>query len=331
MTEEVMRQVEPYYAFPFSEPVPYRDGFLIIKDTLTLHLKKAEGSCERVRFQHDVKEHLKKNGFPYTDEYVLTKEGLPYVLINEEPYTLSVKIQGQEASFENPVELAKSAIVLASMHLASRGAHYDLDAYPFATRELGNLPLQFAHRINELKKFKKMAVKGKSMFDYAYAKCAGYFIEEGERTLEALQASQYEALVARTRAEQSLCHHDFTAHNVILAGKSTYLTGLENCCIELKEYDLANFIRRKMRRTGWSLPDAKYLLDHYRSVCSLCPEELDVLRILLRFPQKLWRIVNQYYNSRRSWCERSCLEKMSDVLAEKEPLNTFLEHFDAAY
>lgn len=331
MTEEVMRQIETCYDFPFGEATPYRDGYFIIKDTMTLYLKKAEGSGARIRFQHEAKEHLRKNGFPHTDVYILTKEGLPYAMCNEEPYTLTVKVQGQEASFEDPVDLSRAAIALASMHMASRGAQYDLEAYPFAVKDLGKLPALFSHRINELKKFQKMAVKGKSMFDYAYAKCAGTFIEDGERTLQELQASQYLQLVEQTRATNNLCHHDFTAHNVVLCEDATCLTGFENCCIELKEYDLANFIRRKMRRTGWSLPDAKYLLDHYRAICPISPAEMEVLGILLRFPQKLWRIVNKYYNSRRSWCERSCLEKMSDVLAEKEPLTTFLDHFDTIY
>ena len=331
MTEEIMRQIEPYYAFPFTEPVPYRDGFLIINDNATLHLKKAESSPERIRFQQAVKEHLAKNGFSYTDHFVLTKEGLPYVLLEETVYTISTKIQGVEACFEDPMDLAKAAVALAAMHTASCGADYDFSAFPFALKDLGGLPAQFDKRIQELKKFKKIASRGKGLFDYAYAKCAGYFIEEGERTLEALQASAYDSLVARTREQQLVCHHDFTAHNVIFFGKNTYITGFENCCVELKEYDLANFIRRKMRRTGWSLSDAKYLLDHYRAICPISPEEMHVLCILLRFPQKLWRIVNKYYNSRRSWCERSCLEKMSDVLAEKDPLTTFLDHFEAIY
>ena len=53
------------------------------------------------------------------------------------------------------------------------------------------------------------------------------------------------------------------------------------------------------------------------------------MRIVLGFPQKLWRIVNKYYNTRRSWCEKSCLMKLSEIESENDIINKFIKDSSA--
>lgn len=336
MTENIIKQLIQYYGIDFYDAAPFRDGYIFsVRQNdgacQKLLLKRNDSSKERISFNHLVKTHLYKNGFKNTDIYVTSVDDMPYVELEGELYTLSHRIEGIEAQFDSPADTARSAVALAAMHKASGGASYDLVKYSFAVKDLGSLERLFCHRVNELKKFKRLSAKGKSLFDYEYNKLADYFIEEGERTIIDLRNSSYTQLVEKTLSNQNICHHDFTSHNVIFNSLGTYITGFENCCIEIKEYDIANFLRRKMRRTGWSLSDAKNIMDNYRSVLPMSEAELDMVRIILRFPQKLWRIVNKYYNSRKSWCERSCLEKMSDTLCEKEPLRIFLDNFDVIY
>ena len=333
MTEDVLKQLSQNYSQDLSNSIPYRDGFILNDKSLpySILIRKSDLSADRIMFNHLVKSHLISRNFKYTDRYIISQDGLPYTVLDNQIYILISKINGTEALFENMHDTAKAAVALASMHRASVGASYDFDAYPFSIRDLGKLPDIFKHRTNELKKFRKMAAKGKSFFDYEYVKLAGAFIEDGERTIAEIQNSKYNEMVEQTLKLQILCHHDFTSHNVIFNDGNTYLTGFDNCCVEIKEYDIANFIRRKMRRTGWALPDAKNIIDNYRSVFALSDCELEVLKIILRFPQKFWRIVNKYYNSRRSWCERSCLDKIHEVVTEKETLDGFLDNFNVLY
>ena len=332
MTEDLAGQLLQNYGLAPEKLTPFRDGYIV--DSGGPHsfiIRKTELSPDRIMFNHLVKTHLGGNGFLYTDRYIINNEGLPYTALNEQNYVIITKINGAEAFFENTYDISKTAVALAAMHEASSGACYDLEKYSFAVKELGKLSDIFRHRVSELKKFKRLAVRGKSFFDYEYAKNADYFISDGERCLEELENSDYKKIAARTLARQSICHHDLTSHNIIFHDENTYITGFDNCCIEIKEYDIANFIRRKMRRTGWLLSDAKIIIDNYRSLCSLNASELEVLKIILRFPQKFWRVVNKFYNSKRSWCEKGCLEKMKDCFYEKDPLHFFLDNFDVLY
>jgi len=243
---------------------------------------------------------------------------------------VTVKIDGRECSFDNDADLARSARALAAMHLASSGGEYP-EEFTFARRELGLMPAIFLHRVNELKRFKKLARRGKSKFDYIYIKEVDYFIEEGEKILEALNSSAYMSLVQKAANESTICHRDFTQHNIVFYGEDAYILGFDNCGIEIKEYDIANFLRRKMRKHGWDLAVAKLMLDNYRALCKLREEEFQVLKIIIGFPQKLWRIANKFYNSKRSWSEKGCLEKLNEVILESAPLKKFLDNFDSIW
>ena len=51
------------------------------------------------------------------------------------------------------------------------------------------------------------------------------------------------------------------------------------------------------------------------------------MKLMLAFPQKFWRVVNRYYNSRRSWSERSYVTKLQEVIDEAEPHRKFMEEY----
>lgn len=55
----------------------------------------------------------------------------------------------------------------------------------------------------------------------------------------------------------------------------------------MKVYDLANFIRRKMRKCDWEIDKAKMIIDGYCSVEHISNEEFIVMKLILQFPEIL--------------------------------------------
>ena len=330
MHAELAEAINANYSIDYSDAVPVREGLVLHDGDFSYLLKKEFLSIERICFNHLVKEHLAKEGFPYTDRYIQSNSGEPYFIFQDDIFTISYYLRGKDCNFDSSIDLAKAASALAAMHTASVGTECP-DKYIFAKRDLGMMPKIFQHRVDELKRFKKIARKGKSQFDYIFLKVADIFIDQGEKALFDLNNSQYTRLIEKCSIDNSICHHDFTQHNIVIADNISYIKCFDNCCVEIKEYDIANFLRRKMRKCSWDLTDAKYMLDNYRSVCEISESEFEVLKIILNFPQKLWRIVNKYYNSKRSWCEKSCLDKIKEVMDEAGPLKLFIDNFDLLY
>jgi spore coat protein I len=200
--------------------------------------------------------------------------------------------------------------------------------------DLGKTPETFHKRLGELRRFRKVAKKRRDPFDYEYAAIADYYCDIAAEICRKLDESDYINIAERYKEEGCLCHREYTSHNILMKKNSgenipepSAVLGFDSVCIEMPVYDLANFIRRRMRKCGWNAEDAENIVTNYNKVRNISREERRILCLLLQFPQKLWRIVNKYYNSRRTWCEKNCLAKLQEIKEEKEPLEEFSRLF----
>lgn len=308
---------------------PYKDAYVAVTDSGKKLVKRLLYSPERLKFVHGAKEHLAENGFAGVDRYLVTLSGEPGFCCNGCWYVMTDFIDGRESCFDDDEDVKTAAVALAALHRASAG--YGAPEGSKMRDELGKLPTYFSRRLNDIKKMKKQARKGKSRFDHVFLKYADHFISMGENALHRLAESAYNELADRTRRERSFCHHDYTHHNILLDGDKVTVTNFDYCCYELRAYDVANLIRRKMRRSGWDISKAELITGTYSKISPLCCEELEVMRIMLEFPQKFWRVVNRYYNSRRSWSEKIYMGRLEEVIVEMEPLEAFLKAYDRVF
>ncbi len=320
------RELACKYNLEVKSSVPYKDGYLLNTQRGKIFLKKSLLSAERILFIYGAKEHLYNNGFKNLDRYLCNEEGLPYSSIDGFNYTACEVIEGAECNFDNTDDVIKASIMLGSLHKSSKG--YVPPEGSKSRDDLGKLPCFFGKRLEEIKKLKKVAKKGKTKFDYMFLEHFDHFNCLGEDAINMLLSSQYEQIAGNSRKQGVFCHHDFTHHNILQSSGKFFLINFDYCCFELKVYDLANLIRRKMRKCGWDIKEAKIIVDSYRSIEKISGEELLVMKIMLQFPQKFWRVVNKYYNSKRSWSEKSFVFKMQEVIDEIECHKKFLENYE---
>lgn len=323
------REIAVNYGLEVRNLFPYKDTFMIVTSQGRKVLKKIPFSPERIKFVHSAKEHLVKNGFVNVDRYLIALSGEPCFYYNSSWYSVVDFLDGRESSFDNDNDVRKAAVVLAQLHAASRG--YIAPGDSKVQDELGKLPVYFEKRLEDIKKMRKQARKGKSRFDQLFLQYADFFVESGEKAIGELSASSYEKIVGKTREEGLFCHHDYTHHNIIMEGSKTTITNFDYCCYELRVYDIANFIRRKMRKCDWDISKTELIINSYNSIETLSNEELSVMKIMLQFPQKLWRVVNRYYNSRRSWSERSFVMRLQEVIDETGYHKAFIEQFNSLF
>lgn len=323
----IEKEITVNYGLEVRNLFAYKDMSTVVTSNGRKLLKRIPFSAERVKFVHGAKEHLAKNSFDNVDRFLCTLSGEPYFIYNNSCYTLVDFIDGRESSFDNDNDVKIAAKVLAQMHRASRG--YLAPEGCKVQDELGKMPCYFEKRLEDIKKMRKQARKGKTRFDEMFLQYSDYYIKVGARTLEEVALSNYASLVEKTRKEALFCHHDYTHHNIIMGGNNVIVTNFDYCCYELRVYDIANFIRRKMRKCDWDISKTELILQSYDEVEPLSREELTVMGIILQFPQKFWRVVNRYYNSRRSWSERSFVSRLQEVINEIEPFEEFIKKYQS--
>jgi len=322
------REITENYGFDVTNIVQYKDSYMIITPTGRKLLKKIPFSPERLLFVHAAKEHLTARGFPRVDRYLKTLSGEPGFYSNGGLFAVTDFIEGRESSLESDTDVRKISAALAELHRASAG--FDPPDGCKERSELGKLPAYFSKRLEDIRKMKKQAAKEKGRFDQLFLQYADHFISSAQTASELLASSAYESLTAGTMKERSFCHHDYTHHNIIINGGTVTVTNFDYCCFELRVYDIANLIRRKMRKSGWDISKAVLIVQEYSRIAPLSRDELELMKIMLIFPQKFWRVVNRYYNSKRSWSEKIFIGRLQEVIDEIEPFSEFIKAYDSA-
>lgn len=329
---EIESWLESVYPIKINDTKKVSAGILIEASTEKGHgeflLKASELSSERLLFVHNLVRHLQEKEFRNAEGYIETHEGLPFTQADGKNYILTVRHAEPGLSFDYRDELATATALMAKMHLAGRDftpefATQKMEKYqrPFTIKcALGDTTEIFRKRCSELKRFKKSAARSVGAFDCAYLKVADDYCTLADELVKELEISPYDKMVAVAKKNGCICHRDFTGHNTVKCTPYPLIVNFEEAAIELPVYDVANLLRRRLRKCSWSADEAHFILNEYGKIRPLSADEIQVLKILLQFPQKLWRVVNKYYNSKRNRYEKTALSKLEEILQEREPL-----------
>ena len=83
-----------------------------------------------------------------------------------------------------------------------------------------------------------------------------------------------------------------------------------------------------MRKCNWNTEECKLILEQYLMVENLSKDEIFVMKLMLQFPQKFWRVANKYYNNKRSWAQKVFYSKLEEAISEIRYHEKFMEDFD---
>lgn len=323
--QEARALIENSYGIRISNIRPYRAGYILDTNAGKKYIKACQYTKERIKFIHQAKMHLINNNFTQIDPYCLTFNNQPYIEIDDIPYTMVDLIEGRECEFDDDHDVIKATEALALMHKAGHGFSPKGTYIPSG---LGKLPASFKKRLEEIRKLRRKAERERNSFDYLFLEYFDHFYKTGLKSLEILFASRYNKLVEQTQKEGMICHHDYSYQNILIKGDTTSIINFDYCSVELKIYDIVNILRRRMRKCNWDINKAKLILDAYRKIEPLDQDEMIVMKSMLQFPQKFWRVINRYYNSRRCWAQKNYTIMLQDVIQEKDAHESFMEQFD---
>lgn len=295
-------------------------------------LKKVPYGEQSLAFIYGAKEHLAKNGFENIDRYFLNIEGEPYALVNEDIYTLSTWINGRECDFTNIDEVKIATKKLANLHEASKG--YETPENAKHKSDLGRWSHLMEKRGKALEKMRGMARKKnlKSDFDIIYLKNIDFYKDLAIKANKILNDSKYLSLCEEAEKEKMFCHHDYNHHNIIIGeDNEVYVIDFDYCKREIRAYDIANFMKKVLKKNKWNIKYAKAIIDSYNEVSPLKEEEYEVLYAYLLFPQRYWRLANRYYYNEVMWGQNVFLNKINNIISEKENYMKFIEEYKKEY
>lgn len=338
-----------------------RGAYLLETDCGLKLFKCYEGSKNRALFEHKVKEHLHMHGYNNIDLYVKTVED---DIIAEDQagcrYIVKNWFWGEECNLKELSQIEMASANLARLHCVLKGVDFTDEQIEYNIA--GNLKETFEKRNRELKRVKGYIrdKRQKNEFESLYLNLYEEFYAQGVEAINKLANSSYRQILDESVKQRLICHGNYNYHNIIMlkgrndSASKTYASGtminhqalsaadissewskmiattnFEKAHIGIQIADLYQFTRKVMEKNDWDLLYGSSLIEAYDRIRPISREELEILYILLLYPEKFWKITNFYYNGKKVWVSGRNIQKLNSIGEQNPKRAVFLRKLES--
>lgn len=289
-------------------------------------LKEYLGPKDKILIQDELVTHIKENGFPRVDGLLKNKEG--EIITHDRDrtaYIVKEHYEGKECNVKDLNECMRAVKALAALHRSMLFAECAF----IEQMSVYDIVNEYEKHNREMKKIKKyVRDKGqKTDFEIYLLKYFDLFLENALEITEEVAKFNSEEFKNRIKLQGTFCHGDFHYHNIVFSGEKTAIINFEKCVLDSKIRDLYLFMRKIMEKNNWKEAVGVQLFTTYFEENPLNDEEMKQLFYRFAYPEKFWKIVNFYYNTRKAWIPGRNMEKLEKLLKQEEEKNKFLEKF----
>ena len=293
-----------------------RTGLICRTDQGIRELKKPRGSADSLRLAFRVKEQLWKNGFCNISRMYQTLEGEPFYRYDGVLYMLEDPMPAEAMPEENLAAFLCGADLLGQMHKGARGLQTEAEQWD---RE--RLPKLYAKRRGELAKMRRRNDRSGCYDTIGLLLLEHYeqYMERAEEAEELLQKGSYGKALEEAAARGAFCHNAYKGEALRLEKDGKVFVGnFDKCSREIPLADVAFYLRRYMKKTAGDAAGVWEMLESYGRHCPLSDGDLIILQGMLVYPEKFLRLVNEYYNRRRSCVSPAMGERLAAAAREEE-------------
>ena len=324
-------------------------GFTLLRtDKGTRRLCPCNIGEARLAREREFKDNLYDTGFTRIDRCVADRDG---ELITCDrygnPYILMEYFEGRECNPNHIEELEAAAENLAEFHKAGR-LLWEKEAEG-SGRTFDGEPGGLSKKVKELKRVRQFISgrKVKSDFELMYIKHFNYYFQQALEAAHMMEEA-WEADVGTKGKEYKpeepgkinemeqntgvgYCHGSYSYHNVIITEDGIATVNFDSFHVGFQLVDLYQFTRKVIEKTGYRLETARRIIEAYGQVQPLTAKDHEYIYILLKFPEKFWKVSNHYINSRKSWISPVNIEKIRKIIEHEQEKQKFLNDFSCYF
>ena len=282
------------------------------------------GSPRKMEQQQKLQQLCRDGGFVLVDQVLANQEG--QVISKDEegnPYVVRDWFAGRECDTRSEEDIRKCVFAMARLHTVLQMDREECDS-------TDNLEEEMKRHNRELRKIRKFLQKKKKKneFETRLAANISVFLEQGEKTEEELEKSNYHQILSENKT--AVCHGECNQHNILCTHDGVAFTNFEHWNYGIQTSDLCQFMRKILEKHHWNRELGDMMLRTYESVRPLSDGETLNLKLQLSYPWKFWKIANFYTNSSKVWISQKNTEKLNQTVGLLEPWQCFLKHFPEA-
>ncbi len=316
--DERLDEVLAKYDFKVRQITRVRGALCLDTDKGIRILKSGDVSKRRIEFEDKVTRFLLNNGYQNVDYMIPNEEGMLITSNTQgENYIVKQWFQGEECRVKEKDDLLLATSNLAKLHNILKPSETFDTVEDLIEEESLTQTLERHNR--EMKRVSTYirSKKQKNDFERCILKSFDEFFGRAEEGLELIKKSELSILEKIAKKEHYISHGSYTYHNVMIMNDGMATVNFDKAVFGLQLLDFYYFLRKVMEKNIWRVPLGDKLIREYIRYCNLDKEILNVLGILLYYPEKYWKILNHYYNNKKSWIAYKDMEKL-DVICEQE-------------
>ncbi len=322
-------QITAAFGFQLLEVTSHRKVWRLKTNLGYKHLKCIPSflTSDDLWFIYEALNHLTQQSFENIPKLYLTKDRSPFYLWDNKYYLLTDWHFSKELDFRNAHDLSAATRLLADFHYKSRGFEPSNSNYRTFWY---NWPQKLKTRIKQLEDFYEIAhsQKKECPFSRLYLQYFDDFYFQATISLRALLNSPYQKIASIDAAHRSFCHHDYSDRNILRTPQNKlFLTDFDYCLRDLRIHDLINLLIHNLKHRQFDSGLAQVILADYHQVSPLSKAEMEVMYILLCWPQDFWQIGLQYYDEKLPWPRERFLRKLENKIKIRLKREFFLTEF----
>lgn len=324
---ELLSQITHCYNLKLFKAINYCNAWQLQTNDGYKYLKKTDLAIVDLCFTYEALEFLNHRGFKTAPRFQLNHLEMPFLWLEGDYYFMTNWYPARELDFQLEHDLRDASRYLAKFHRYGAGFEPSI---PQLRTCWSNWPAKLVNRLHQLEDFRKQAItmKETSAFSRLYLRHFEPHYRQAITSYQQLLISPYPAVAAVDIQRKTLCYnHYFQSHLLRASNQQLLLVNFEYCLRDLRLHDLIKLIVPIAPYTNWDMERCRLILREYHHISKLSPAEIQVMYLLLTWPDDFWRIGLQYYQKPLPWSERGLQKQLEAYLADRFNRAVFLEKF----
>lgn len=283
-------------------------------------LQEYENSNDKMVTMDKLYKFLEENDF-VTDSVIANKEG-EYVSVSPDGYNtyiLKKWFDARECDREVKDDILMGARELGRWH---RVCHekFELEEELKGFHPGKDLQKAFHKHNKEMINIKNYIKKrrNKNYFEIYLQNILEDYYQQGIEALENLKKLNYLSEYSKAVIDGKINYGNFNYHNFLIKDNRVILINMCRINYAPPIQDLYDYLRKIMEKSEWDKDLGMSIIAEYDKENVLGQREKLLLKMLLSYPEKFWKIINYYYNSNKAWYSEKNEEKLIQFREQEE-------------
>ena len=295
-------------------------------------IKPYKYSEQKANIENNVKFSLIDKGFEDVD-YLVKNINDSYISQNKygNKFVLKKWYKGEECNINSIEDVQKASRNLANFHNVVKSITIDNEySSNIPTKNMIN---EYECYNNELKRVRKYIYnkKKKNSLEISIITYIDKYYEQGQYYLNKLKNSDYGKLYAKAIENKLVCFGNYNHHSVLINDDSIATINFDKFFYGVQIFDLYCLLRKAMEKNGWNTEMGISIIEEYDKEKEISQEEKEILYIFMAYPEKYRKLVNSYFNGKKSWVSIRITEKLEELVSSEQKKEQFLQHLKKIY